>query len=206
MAKKETKDTKKKTDTKSTKKRTSTKSKTKSTSKKKAAPKKTKGEKAVENLTKNTTKVTARKERDMNEMVSVISIVNSPLTYISKREQGYRVEWGGFLEENWMEYKELLNMRGGQRKFFEKPWVICEWDVLEDLRVTQYYKNMIDLDGLDDLFSMRPDELKELLKKVPEGIKDLVTDRAYELNLDGELDSIGVIEAIEEVCDIELTV
>lgn len=174
--------------------------------KKPAAKKKTQAQKAVENLTKDATKVEARKERDMNQMVSVISITNSPLVYVSKSQPGYRVDWGGFLEENWMEYKELLNMRGAQRAFFEQPWIICEWDILEDLRVTQHYKNMIDLAGLDDLFKKKPAELEAILTSVPKGIKDLIVDRAFELMRQGKLDSMNTVNTIERVYDIDLTV
>lgn len=171
-----------------------------------AGKKKTEAQKAIDNLTKDATKIEAKKERDMNEMVSVISITNSPLVYVSKSQQGYRVDWGGFLEENWMEYKELLNMRGAQRAFFEQPWIICEWDVLEDLRVTQHYENMIDLAGLDELFKRKPQDLEDALTSVPKGIRDLIIDRAFELMREGKLDSINTVNTIERVYNIDLTV
>jgi len=34
-----------------------------------------------------------------------------------------------YLSEAWMEYKELINMRNTYRAFFERPWIICDWDV-----------------------------------------------------------------------------
>lgn len=178
------------------------KSKKKTTKKKESS----KAQQAVENLVKETIKVETRKERDMNEMVSVISIVNSPLLYKSKAQAGYSVEWGEFLEENWMEYKELITMRNTQRAFFEKPWIIMEWDVLEDLKVAQYYENMIDLSKLDGIFESTPEEMIELLNRVPVGIRDLIVDRAYELRVNGVLDSLNLIKAIEETCDVELDI
>lgn len=176
----------------------------KKTTEKKKEP--TKAQKAVDNLVKDTTKVETRKDRDMNEMISVISIVNSPLLYKSKAQSGYSVEWGEFLEENWMEYKELITMRNTQKAFFERPWIIMEWDVLEDLKVTQYYENMIDLSTLDELFKSTPEEMIETLNRVPVGIRDLIVDRAYELRVNGVLDSLNLIKAIEETCDVELDI
>lgn len=160
----------------------------------------------IENLTKNNTTVQMRAKRDMNEMVSVISIVNSSLIYSSKSEQGLRIEWGGFLEENWVEYKELINMRNSQRSFFEQPWVICDYEVLKDLRVEQYYKNIIDLENLDDIFSKNPKDLEVTLMVVPIGIRQLIVDRAFELIRKKELDSIRTIELIEKTYNIDLSV
>lgn len=171
--------------------------------KKKTEPK---GKKTVDKLVENTTKLSSKKERDMNEMVSVLSIVGSKLVYNSKAQRGYRVEWGEFLEENWIEYKELIAMRNTQKTFFERPWIICEWDVLEDLRVDQYYKNLIDLEDLDSVFKRSSDELEEVLNTVPQGIKELIVDRAYVLIKNQKLDSLSIIETIERVCKIDLTV
>ncbi|HZJ99526.1 MAG TPA: hypothetical protein VFC79_05950 [Tissierellaceae bacterium] len=173
---------------------------------KKKEPAKTDAEKAVEKITKEVSQPAMRAQRDMNEMISVICITNSPLVYESRNQLGYRVDWDGYLSENWMEYKELVNMRGTQRAFFENPWIICDWDVLEDLKVTHYYKNIIDLDDLDGVFKLTPKKLEDTLKVIPRGIKQLVVDRAYELRRNGELDSIKTIEVIEKTLEIDLTV
>lgn len=169
-------------------------------------PTKTQAEKAVEKITQTVSKPATKQQRDMNEMVSVICITNSPLIYESKSQMGYRIDWDGYLSENWIEYKELINMRNSQRAFFEEPWVICEWDVLQDLKVTQYYKNLIDLENLEDVFKKPIDELEKTLKIVPKGIKHLIVDKAYELRKSRELDSISVIEIIENTLNVDLTI
>ncbi len=177
---------------------------------KKATKKTEPKNKAKENVEKiakaaSTPKAT-RKQRDMNELVSVICITNRPLVYESKSQVGYRIEWGGFLEENWMEYKELINMRNSQRAFFTEPWVICDWDVLVDLRVDSYYKNIIDLENLDELFQKSPENLEETLKIVPKGVRQLILDRAFELRREGRLDSISIIDTIEKTLNVDLSI
>lgn len=152
----------------------------------------------------NDSKSKIKKQRDMNELIRVINITNSRLTYISKSQNGYRIDWDQFGEENWIEYKELLNMRGSQRKFFEEPWIMCDFDVLEDLKVDKYYKNIIDLDNLDTVFNKSAKELEKTLKIVPNGIKKLIVDRAIELIKNKALDRISVIETIEKTLNIEL--
>lgn len=166
---------------------------------------KPKAKEKIDKLTQTMVKPEVRKQRDMNEMVNVICITNTPLVYVSKNQMGYRVDWEGYLAENWMEYKELVNMRNSQRSFFTEPWIICDWDVLEDLKVEQYYKNIIDLKNLDDIFKKEPEELEEILNIVPRGIKTLIVDRAFELRKDKKLDSISVVETIEKTLNVDLS-
>lgn len=162
-------------------------------------------EKIVEKITQPATK-TPRPKRDMSELIQVICITNTPLVYESKSQLGYRVEWDGYLQENWIEFKELINMRSSQRAFFEQPWIICDWDVLVDLKVDKYYKNIIDLENLDNLFTKSPKELEKILKIIPRGIKTLIVDKAFELRRAKKLDSISTIEIIEKTLKIDLSV
>lgn len=183
-----------------------TKKEIKEVSKKKPGRKpksETKEKKVVEKITKTSN---VRPQRDMNELIRVVCITNAPLVYESRSQLGYRVYWDGYLSEAWMEYKELINMRNTYRAFFERPWIICDWDVLEDLRVEQYYKNIIDLENLDDVFKKTPKELEKTLKEIPDGIKALIVDRAFELRREKKLDSLSVIETIEKTLNVDLTV
>lgn len=183
-----------------------TKKEIKEVSKKKPGRKpksETKEKKVVEKITKTSN---VRPQRDMNELIRVVCITNAPLVYESRSQLGYRVYWDGYLSEAWMEYKELINMRSTYRAFFERPWIICDWDVLEDLRVEQYYKNIIDLENLDDVFKKTPKELEKTLKEIPDGIKALIVDRAFELRREKKLDSLNVIETIEKTLNVDLTV
>jgi hypothetical protein len=199
-AKEEEKETTKKTTTKknTTKKTNTKKSKTES---------KTKTNKSKENIdkvAKATSTAKKARKRDMDELIRVVCITNTPLVYVSKNQVGYRVDWGGFLEENWIEYRELINMRNSQRAFFEQPWIICDWEVLEDLKVDQYYKNIIDLENLDKVFHKSPEELEKTLKIVPEGIRKLIMDRAFEMVRNKELDSLSTIKVIEKTLNVDL--
>lgn len=147
-----------------------------------------------------------KKQRDLNEVITVVNITNSKLTYVSRTSPGYQIEWDRYGDENYMEYKELINMRNSQRMFFEEPWIMCDWDVLVDLKVDKYYKNIINLDDIDSLFKKSPQELKKTLQIVPNGIKRLIADRAFELRREKKLDSISIIETIEKVLKIDLSI
>ena len=197
-------ETKKDKEAKEVEKKTTTKKTTKKTEPKKETESKAK--KTVEKITQSVTKPMVKKQRDMNEMVSVVCITNTPLVYESRNQIGYRIDWDGFLQENWIEYKELINMRNSQRALFEHPWIICDWDVLVDLKVDHYYKNIIDLENLDDVFKKSLEELENTLKIVPIGIKKLIVDRAFELRREKNLDSLNTIEVIEKTLNVDLSI
>lgn len=160
-------------------------------------------EKIMENKKTESPKI--KRQRDLSEMICVVNITNSKLIYISKSVPGYRIDWDGYLDENWIEYKELINMRNSQRSFFQEPWVMCDWEVLKDLKVDNYYKNIIDLENLDLLFQKSPEQLEETLKVIPDGIKKLVIDRAFELRREKKLDSLSIIEVIEKKLKVDLS-
>lgn len=144
------------------------------------------------------------KKRDLNEMIPVKNITNSSLVYVSKNNPGFRVDWMEFGEEVHIEYKELINMRGSQRRFFEEPWIVCDWEVLEDLGVDKYYKDLIDLDDIDKVFDYSDEKMSEVLRKLPKGARTLVADRAFELVRSKELDSMNKIRKIEQILKIDL--
>ena len=82
----------------------------------------------------------------------------------------------------------------------------CDWEVLVDLKVDKYYKNIIDLEKLDDVFEKSPEELEKTLKIVPSGIKKLILDRAFELRREKKIDSLNIIETIEKTLNVDLSI
>ena len=147
-----------------------------------------------------------KSKREITQEIPVKSLVNGHLTYISKNNPGYRVDWYEYGEEIYIEYKELLNMRGSQRAFFENPWVICEWEVLKDLNVDKYYKNLINVNDVESFFYKSNDEISEFLSVAPKGIKQLIADKAFEMHKENRLDSIRTIQILEKELGIDLSI
>jgi len=152
------------------------------------------------------TKVSKHK-RDMDELISVINLTSDSLIYVSKSQLGYEVEWDGHLAENHMEYRELVNMRNSQVAFFKNTWVLCDQDVLEDLKIERFYKDLFELDDMDILLSKPHNELGKILEKIALSTKRLIADYAFKLKKEGNvlLDSTSLVKLIEEKLDIDLT-
>lgn len=142
------------------------------------------------------------RRRDLNELIDVKCIVHGGLNHLTA--QGLVIRWEEFGSVVPVEYKELLYMASTYRRFFEEPWIIMEQDVLEDLRVARYYKEIIDYDEIDSLFTKTPEQVQKIMDKVPNGTKQLIADRATVAMKEGRLDSVKVINVLEKALDMEL--
>lgn len=143
-------------------------------------------------------------KRDMDEMIQVISLRPNPLIYVSKNQLGYQIEWDEYGSENWLEYRELINMKNSQSAFFKKNWIICDMEVMQDLKVDQYYKNMIDLENIEEVFSNGVDGLKQILSVSTDGIKQLIFDKALEMYKEKRLDSVSIKDMLKNDFNFEI--
>ena len=143
-----------------------------------------------------------KKQRDLNEMIDVKCIVHGGLNFITST--GLEVVWDSYGDIYPLEFKELLYMMNKYKRFFQEPWVIMEQDVIEDLKAAHFYKNIIDYDEIDSIFTKTPAQVKDVLSKIPEGTKRLIADRASDAMRKGTLDSLKVIELLQKELQIEL--
>lgn len=156
----------------------------------------------IEELTKTEKVKKYKRQRDLNEMVEVKCIVHGGLNFVTST--GLEVVWANYGDVYPLEFKELIYMMNKYKRFFEEPWVIMEQDVLEDLHATHFYKNIINYDEIDSVFTKTPEQVKDILNKVPEGTKRLIADRASNALRKGTLDSLKVIEILQKELNIEL--
>jgi len=131
--------------------------------------------------------------------------VMGPLIYKSNLNTGYVVEWSEFGEVQELEYRELVAMRGTQRKFFENNWILIEdAEVLRKLGVERYYKNALTTENFDSVFKMSADEIKTTVPNLSSGTKEAIRVKAMAMIKDGTFDSRSAIKALSEVLDCEL--
>lgn len=140
--------------------------------------------------------------------VKVVSSVYGKLVYVSPRS-GYRTEWATFGSFNFMTVDELTTMRATQSGFFENQWIVLAGenaaDVMEFLRIEQYYKNISDLNDIDNLFRNTPADLPEVLGHFTPAAKETIARRAHELIEAKTLTDINVIRTLEKELGYNLT-
>lgn len=100
---------------------------------------------------------------------------------------------------------ELKRARSAQPKFFEDNWWIIEdQDLIEFLRVGKFYQYMLDENGMNELFNMTPDDLKEQVSGFTAGQRKSVMFEARNRIKNGRLSDLKMIRAIEEALNVSL--
>lgn len=167
-------------------------------------------------MARRTTKTTAAKATAPVVTEPVVEITNetmvecrngtaSNLIYKSTLNPGYTVEWEAFGDVQEMEYRELVSMRGNQRRFFEENWILIDDPaIIKKLGVERYYKNSLTTDNFNDVFTMPADEIKKIVPTLPGGTKDAIASEAKKKIETGELDSRSAIKALEDTLSVEL--
>ena len=162
---------------------------------------------------------TVTKKKDMNfpdhVMVGVQSNTFGELIYYNRRT-GARVSWNGVGDVQPVPMGELRDMRNTQRGFFENNRIFVTGvqdedyaeatpeDVYKALMVSQYYKNVIDPDNFNTIFTMDADEIRMRLRRMSVGAKANFVVAANEAIRRGRLDSLRKIKVIEECLGCEL--
>lgn len=145
-----------------------------------------------------------KKSLDPNIVVTVKNGFQGRLIYKSRRTNE-RFEWETFGDEQDMDLQELKNARNSSKAFFVNNWfLIDDPEALDYLGVSQYYKYALNFKSFDDLFDKSPDNIKYTISRLSAGQKKSVAYRAKELIAKGVIDSIKVINALEECLSIEL--
>jgi len=145
-----------------------------------------------------------KKNLDPNMIVTVRNGANGILIYKSRKtHETFR--WECFGDEQDMELQELKNARNSSKAFFQNNWfLIDDPEVIEYLGVEKFYQYALDYDSFNDLFNKEPNEIKSIISGLSNGQKKTIAYRAKQLITDGVIDSIKVINALEESLSIEL--
>lgn len=144
------------------------------------------------------------KDIDMTQYVVVRNGFQGRLIYKSPRT-GERFIWDEFGAEQEMELRELRNARNSAKKFFINNWFMFDEDwIIDFLGVTQFYKNAVNIDDFDDIFSKTADEIKTIIGNMSNGQKRSVAYRARQLIAAEAIDSNKAIAALEEALETEL--
>lgn len=165
---------------------------------KKAAPKKAAAKAAP------TKPLRVHKEIDPNTIVPVRNGFHGPLGFYDK-VTGEQHKWSEFGAELDLTVAALKRARGSNPRFFsENWWLIEDPEILEYLRVTQFYANALTCEEFDELFTLSPEEVELKVSKLSRGQQRGVAYRAKEKIESRELADLNVIRALEKVLDTTL--
>lgn len=148
--------------------------------------------------------VPKKKVIDRDTVVSCRNITSGKLTYISKKS-GLEIVWSNFGDEEYIDVAELLTMKSSQPKFLKEPWLfIDDAEVAEYLGLKELYKSLIPIDEVEDFFNLDIKKAKEILPRLPKGMRSLIGEKARQGIQDESLTNIQLIKLLEQELDIDL--
>lgn len=161
---------------------------------------------AAEAVASNNEKPSYKVKKDLNPnmMVTVKNGFNGTLVYKSKRT-GEVFVWDSFGSEQEMELQDLKSAKNTYKAFFINNWFLFDDpEIIEWLGMTQYYKHALNTESFNELFNSTPEEIKKTVAKLSAGQKKSAAFRAKQLIQEGKIDSIKIINALEESLSVDL--
>lgn len=114
--------------------------------------------------------------------------------------------WANYGDVTEMEFQDLQALKSTRSSYLFKPrFVIEDPELVEqwDNDLGKMYKEIIDVD-VEDMFKLPLAQFKSRLKKAPAGVQQAVKNIAGEKILNGTLDSLSKIKAIDEILGTDL--
>ena len=114
--------------------------------------------------------------------------------------------WANYGDTTEVEYQDLQALKSTRSSYLFKPRFVIEDEELVEQwgkDFTDMYQNIVDVD-VDDLFKLPVGQFKSKLKKAPKGVQQAVKNIAGEKIVNGTLDSLTKIKAIDEVLGTDL--
>ena len=114
--------------------------------------------------------------------------------------------WSNYGDTTPVEYQDLQALRSIRSQHLLKPRIVVEDDELVDQWGKDFkdlYSKVVDVD-VEKLFDLPIGKFKTALKNAPKGVQQAVKNIAGEKIMDGSLDSLAKIKAIDEVLGTDL--
>lgn len=159
----------------------------------------------AEQLEIEETVVKAKEVRIKDEdEIMVMNGLNGSLTHRSE-SSGKVWRFLEFGQTDKIPFSELLRIRNLNPKVFTEGWmIILNRQVQEDFGLIETYKNILTPETIDEIFKKDIDELKEFVEALPKGMKVTFVSKARQLYQAKKLDSIRVVEYIQDKFGISL--
>lgn len=114
--------------------------------------------------------------------------------------------WSNYGDVTEMEFQDLQALKSTRSTYLFKPRFIIEDENLVEQWKSDFGKIYDDIIATDveAMFSLPANQLKAKLKKAPAGIQQAVKNLAGEKIMNGSLDSLAKIKAIDEILGTDL--
>ena len=137
-----------------------------------------------------------------DDLITVMAGINGQLVHHSPVGNG-QFKFNGFGQKQTMPYKELKAINNLVRTTFENGWIIIlNKDLIQEFGLEEEYKVFLTPNKVNEILSMKQDDLRETIKELPKSMRTTLIDSAKARYNAGTLDSGSVIKVFEELYDV----
>lgn len=139
------------------------------------------------------------------DMITCRSITYGELLLTGKKSQ-LLYSWANYGDTTEVYFQDLQALKSTKSSYLFKPRFIIEDEELVEQWGKDFgdmYKNIEDVDA-EDLLKLPANQLRSKLKKAPKGVQQAVKNIAGEKIMNGSLDSLAKIKAIDEILGTSL--
>lgn len=114
--------------------------------------------------------------------------------------------WANYGDTTEVEFQDLQALKSTRSSYLFKPRFIIEDEELAEQwskDLGDMYNTIVEVD-VEDLFKLPLNQFKSKLKKAPKGVQQAVKNIAGEKILNGSLDSLAKIKAIDDILGTDL--
>ena len=154
--------------------------------------------------TKTESKKTPRKYAP-DDLIACRSITFGELL-LSGTKSKLLYSWANYGDITEVEFQDLQALKSTRSSYLFKPRFVIEDEELVEQWGKDFadmYQNITNVD-VEDLFKLPLNQFRSKLKKAPRGVQQAVKNIAGEKILNGSLDSLAKIKAIDEILGTEL--
>lgn len=160
-----------------------------------------------EESVQETKKVAAKTPRKYapDDMVTCRSLTYGELLLTGPKSK-LLYSWANYNDTTEVEYQDLQALKSTRSSYLYRPRFIIEDEELVEQwgkDFTEMYNNVVEVD-VEDMFKLPLNQFKSKLKKAPKGVQQAVKNIAGEKILNGSLDSLAKIKAIDEILGTDL--
>lgn len=142
---------------------------------------------------------------DPDEPITCRSITFGELLLTGKKSK-LLYSFANYGDTTEIEYQDLQALKSIKSSYLYRPRFVIEDEELVEQWGKDFvnmYKNIVDVDA-EDLFKLPIGQFKAKLKKAPKGVQQAVKNIAGEKIMNGSLDSLAKINAIDEILGTDL--
>ena len=140
-----------------------------------------------------------------DDMISCRSITFGELLLVGPKSK-LLYTWSNYGDSTEMEYQDLQALKSTKSSYLYRPRFIIEDEELVEQWSKDFkemYDGIVEVD-VEDMFKLPLNQFKAKLKKAPKGVQMAVKNIAGEKIMNGSLDSLKKIKAIDEILGTDL--